>query len=104
MVQAPSILSSIKTQAVERNVFVRVDILEEDLNEFERRSLLRKAAPSVKTKLLDGTPFNLAEHKGKVAVLDFWGTFCGPCVLALPELMENMSGFSRKEAILVAVN
>ena len=102
--QAPSILSRIKTQAVKRNVFVRVDILEEDLNEFERRSLLRKAAPPVKTKLLDGTPFNLAEHKGKVVVLDFWGTFCGPCVLALPELMENMSGFSRKEAILVAVN
>jgi thiol-disulfide isomerase/thioredoxin len=122
--QAPSILSRIKTQAVERNVFVRVDILEEDLNEFERMSLLPqqsesagsqgvpgdsdpmvgKAAPPVRTKLLDGTPFNLAEHKGKVVVLDFWATWCGPCVRALPELMENMSGFSSKEAILVAVN
>jgi thiol-disulfide isomerase/thioredoxin len=39
-----------------------------------------------------------------VVVLDFWATWCGPCVRALPELMENMSGFSSKEAILVAVN
>ena len=122
--QAPSILSRIKTQAVERNVFVRVDILEEDLNEFERMSLLPqqnespmskgapgdsdpmvgKVASPVRTKLLDGTPFNLAEHKGKVVVLDFWATWCGPCVRALPELMENMSDFSSTEAILVAVN
>ena len=38
--QAPLILSRIKTQAVEKNVFVRVDILEEDLDEFERMQII----------------------------------------------------------------
>ena len=101
--QAPLILSRIKTQAVEKNVFVRVDILEEDLNEFERMSLLPqqnkpigangtiaesdplvgKKAPSLGTKLLDGTPFDLAEYEGKVIVLDFGPLgavlVCVPC-------------------------
>ena len=35
-VETASILSRLKREPVERNVFVRVDILEEDLNEFER--------------------------------------------------------------------
>ena len=33
--------------------------------------MVGKVASPVRTKLLDGTPFNLAEHKGKVVVLDF---------------------------------
>ena len=41
--QAPAILSRVKTQAVEKNVFVRVDILEEDFDEFEGMGLLSQS-------------------------------------------------------------
>ena len=122
--QAPAILSRIKTQAVEKNVFVRLDLLEEDLKELERMELLpqqnassgtNKApvdsdsmvgqkAPDIDTKFLDGSSFTLAGQKGKVVVLDFWATWCGPCVRALPELATVAKGFSSDQVILVAVN
>ena len=121
--QAPALLSRVKTQAVDKNVFVRVDLLEEDLDELEsmlplpgqRQSsggnlsvkkdpLIGKNAPQFESVLLDGSKFKLENHKGKVVVLDFWATWCGPCVRALPVLIEKMSQFEKDELILLAVN
>ena len=121
--QAPAILSRVKTQAVEKNVFVRVDILEEDFDEFEGMGLLSQSGesqepdskkdfnpligskvPNFKAKLLDGSPFDPVEHIGKVLILDFWATWCGPCVKALPELIDATSGFGDDRVQLVAVN
>lgn len=33
---------------------------------------------------LDGTQFHLADHRGKVVILNMWATYCGPCVQELP--------------------
>jgi thiol-disulfide isomerase/thioredoxin len=37
---------------------------------------------------MNGTPVKLSDYKGKVILLDFWATWCGPCKLEIPHFVE----------------
>ncbi len=66
--------------------------------------LVGKAAPDFELKLMDGSDFKVSDQKGKVLVLDFWATWCGPCIRALPILMSTVKEFEDEGVELVAVN
>ncbi len=61
-------------------------------------------APDFKLKMLDGSIFQLHEQQGKIIVLDFWATWCGPCMQAMPQIDEAVAYFSPDDVMLVAVN
>jgi thiol-disulfide isomerase/thioredoxin len=66
--------------------------------------LVGQAAFPFKLDLLEGGTFDLAKHKGRVVVLDFWATWCGPCLRAMPTTDAVVREFADRKVKLVAVN
>ena len=48
--------------------------------------------------------FTLADHKGKVVVLDFWATWCPPCVKGLPVVSRVTASYADQGVVFAAVN
>ncbi len=66
--------------------------------------LVGKLAPDFALELLDGTKFRLSEHRDKILVLDFWASWCGPCLQTMPQIDKVVHEFSDRGVDLVAIN
>jgi thiol-disulfide isomerase/thioredoxin len=72
---------------------------------FELRNLqVGMKAPAAESKDLKGQKVTLADYNGKVVVLDFWATWCGPCKAMIPHEREMVEKFKDKPFVLVSIS
>lgn len=57
-------------------------------------------APVFECKDIKGKPFSLEKERGKYVLIDFWGTWCNPCIAALPTLREIYEKYGKKIKIV----
>lgn len=62
------------------------------------------SAPAFALKDAEGVERTLASYKGKVVVMDFWATWCGPCRIAMPALQRLHEKYKDKPVVILGMN
>ncbi|MGC1456241.1 MAG: TlpA disulfide reductase family protein [Nitrospirota bacterium] len=63
-----------------------------------------KPAPEFTLINVNGGKGSLSEYKGKVVLLNFWATFCGPCKAEMPSLNSLFLSYQKDDFIVLAVS
>jgi cytochrome c biogenesis protein CcmG/thiol:disulfide interchange protein DsbE len=64
----------------------------------------RKAAPDFSLKDANGQTVKLSDYRGKVILLDFWATWCGPCKIEIPWFIEFEQTYKDKGFSVIGVS
>jgi peroxiredoxin len=60
------------------------------------------AIPSFQLRLLDGKLVRSSDLKGRIAVIDFWGTWCRPCLTEIPGYNEFYRDYRSRGVVFIA--
>jgi thiol-disulfide isomerase/thioredoxin len=66
--------------------------------------MLHRPAPDFKLTNLKGDEIRLSELKGKVVVLDFWATWCQPCIQSFSSMKKLMEKYTEEEVVFLFIN
>ncbi len=63
-----------------------------------------KPAPSFTLKSVDGKTVSLSDYKGKAVLLNFWATWCGPCKLEMPWLIQMQKKYASQGFTVLGIS
>ncbi len=98
--------SEIGNQSVERINLASADLTEKEL---KPGSITKKdrsnetKAPDFKLATIGGEEFYLSDFKGKVVMLNFWGTWCPPCRKEIPDLVSLQAKYNKDGLEIVGI-
>jgi len=64
----------------------------------------KRVTPNFHVTALDGKPIAMEQLAGKVVLIDFWATWCGPCKQALPHLKEIAQKFAGEPLVVISIS
>jgi cytochrome c biogenesis protein CcmG/thiol:disulfide interchange protein DsbE len=63
-----------------------------------------QAAPEIRLNDLQGKPVSLSSLRGKVVIVDFWASWCGPCKQSMPVLERLSKSYRDRGLVVLGVN
>ena len=103
-------LQQLKTEFPDSSFAKKVDPIvaslakQEEANRIQRSLAIGTDFPDFQETDLDGKPLSPASEKGKVVLIDFWATWCGPCVGELPNVQKVYGEYHDKGFDIIGVS
>lgn len=99
---AKTLFASLDTNTLKGTSFY--DEVEMRFKAMEDTKLGKPAPEFVTENTQSGKTFNLSDLKGNYVLLDYWGTWCGPCMAEMPKIKEISTKYKDENFIVVGVN